>query len=121
MSTHYEIFLRPVGHNVTSDDVAADVERASGTTIRLLKSAPEIEYGGRMDTAVVEMFVEHDFEDDEDLPFSSHQYMVQFRDFGQDLHREKQTMWRVYRSLSETGRYNLFATLDLQVRADPQD
>ncbi|MBB5159518.1 hypothetical protein [Saccharopolyspora phatthalungensis] len=87
----------------------------------VVASAPEQEYGGRAATAVVEMFVGHDFEDDDDLPFSSHQYMIQFRDFEQDLDREKQTMWDAYRSISATGRYHLFATLDLQVRADPQD
>lgn len=119
MSTHYEIFLRPLVDHVSAADVADDIGRAAGTTMRLVGAAPEVEYGGRTENTVVELFVGHEFEDEEDLSFSTHQYFVQFRDFDRNLDREKQTMSATYRALAALEKYDIFATLDLQVRADP--
>lgn len=121
MSTHYDIFLRPLIDHVSSADVADDVGRAAGTAMELVSAAPEVEYGGRTESAVVELFVGHQLEDDEDLSFSTHQYFVQFRDFDRNLDREKQTMSATYRALKAMKKYDIFATLDLQVRADPRD
>lgn len=93
--------------------------RTTASPMRLVSAAPEVEYGGRTDNAVVELFVSHDFEDEQELTFSTHQYFVQFRDFDRNLDREKQTMSATYRALAALEKYDIFATLDLQVRADP--
>lgn len=56
--------------------------------MRLVSVAPEVEYGGSTESAVVELFVGHQFENEEDLNFSAHPYFVQFRDFDRNLDRE---------------------------------
>ena len=114
MSAHVEIFVRPLTAGVLAPTVAADVGELAGVT---LASDPDRsgEYVGVHGRTVVEMFVDHDLENDVGMPFADHPYMIRFRNLDHDSDEESRLMKEIYEKVVQTGRYSTFATRDLQV------
>ncbi|GDY34094.1 hypothetical protein [Gandjariella thermophila] len=113
MATYVQIFLRPLqARSVQS--VVDEVGRAVGTQLLGDPAHLENSYVGVRDGTSVELFVDHGYEDDDDMPFSSHPYMLRFRTLKRDVADARAYMERTYAALKNTGNYSMFSTYDLQ-------
>lgn len=110
-----EIFLKPLQERNTKlviDEISAIV----GTELLRNRAYQDETYTGvRGDEDIeVQLFVDHGYEDDDDMPFSSHPYMLRFRTLARDVEHARAYMERSYAALKNTGNYSLFSTYDLQ-------
>lgn len=113
MATYVQIFLRPLRERSTQA-VIDDVSRAAGTQLLDDPVHHENSYVGMREDTAVELFVDHGFDDDDDMPFSSHPYMLRFRTLTRDVEHARAYMERSYTGLKNTGNYSMFSTYDLQ-------
>jgi hypothetical protein len=117
VSSHFEIFVRPLAKGFSTQAVVDDVDTIAAVELKYDAERPN-EHVGVRDRTVVEMFVDHDIENDEGMPFADHPYMIRFRNLDHDSQKEKEYMREVYDKLVETGRYSAFSTKDLQIILD---
>ena len=114
MSTHVEIFVRPLDASMSVPAVAADIGRLTDTELTSDAEHPG-EYVGVRGRTVVEMFVDHGLENDDGMPFADHPYMIRFRNLDHDSDEECRLMKETYEKVTKTSRYSAFATRDIQV------
>jgi hypothetical protein len=113
MATYLEILLRPL----ESRPVRSVVDEVADSVETSLSREPGYEdeaYVGIRDNVAIELFVDHGHEDDGDMPFATHPYMLRFRTLARDVDQARELMERAYSSLKNTGNYSLFSTYDLQ-------
>lgn len=113
MATYVEIFLRPL-RGQSTQSVVDEVSAVVGTALLGDPTHQENSYVGMRDDTAVELFVDHGHEDDDDMPFSSHPYMLRFRTLTRDVERARAYMERSYAALKDSGKYSMFSTYDLQ-------
>jgi len=117
MSSHFEIFIRPLDEDVSTQNVVDDVGTIATVELKYDAERPD-EYVGVRDRTVIEMFVNHEIENDEGLPFADHPYMIRFRNMDNDSEEEKKYMKEVYAKLVRIEHYSAFTTKDLQIVID---
>jgi hypothetical protein len=117
MATHVEIFLRPLTTR-TTQSVVDDVSAAVGMPLLREPAYEDEAYAGLCEDVMVELFVGHGYEDDDDMPLSSHPFMLRFRSLSRDAAAAQVVLRRVYAELEKAGDYSMFATYDLQYRLD---
>ncbi|MFD2414993.1 hypothetical protein [Amycolatopsis pigmentata] len=113
MATYVEIFLKPLRERSTQ----SVLDEISAVTQAPLDANPAYEdeaYTGIRDDVEVQVFVDHGYEDDDDMPFSSHPYMLRFRTLTRDVDSARAHLERAYADLKKAGNYSMFSTYDLQ-------
>lgn len=78
----------------------------------------DVAYAGVRGDTVVELFAGHGYDDDDDMPFGSHPFMVRFRNTDRDVDAARTALGQAYTKLEAMGRYSMFATYDLQYRLE---
>ncbi|MBE1499050.1 hypothetical protein H4696_006150 [Amycolatopsis lexingtonensis] len=66
----------------TADAVVAEVSAATAVPLTLVTGYDDVAYAGVRGDTVVELFAGHGYDDDDDMPFGSHPFMVRFRNGG---------------------------------------
>ncbi|WP_410585730.1 hypothetical protein [Amycolatopsis sp. lyj-108] len=109
MTAYHEIYLRPLGERF---DVVVDLERI--LCVRFDRTPWNGFVAGASIDGEVAIEVDDDMrlENDGDIPFEDHPWMIVVRNFSRDHVAERQLADRIYQGLCETGRYSLFLTLD---------
>lgn len=113
MTTYYQVFVRSKQGDREST-LAEDVGQILGTpfhqnpsTEGLLAEAP---------TAFVDIYFEHELEDEPDLPFEEFPTSITVRDRDRNGERAKQVARSIYDGLVESGRYYCFLTYGVDHR-----
>jgi hypothetical protein len=113
MATYVEIFLRPL-HSQSIESVVSEVSSTVGAELVRDSKYDGISYVGMCDGVTVELFMDHGFDDDNDMPFSGHPYMLRFRTLTMNVEEAQSCMEQSYEKLRQTGNYSMFSTYDVQ-------
>lgn len=116
MAANYDVFVRATAQPV---DLVRDVGAVLGADAR-----PHDNGDGFLlitNDAFVDVYLEHELENDGDLPFSAFPYQITVRDREKNRDRGHHLARRIYSGLIETGRYECFIvynTMELIARSD---
>lgn len=115
MSEHHYVFVHPRSPH---EQLVADLSWACGVQMRALDSTPDLDYSANLRHAAVELELEHEYEEDQGMPFERYDSVFAVRDFNSDLGRQEATARQIYEGLASLRRYHLLLTLDVQAFID---
>ncbi|MGW7085795.1 hypothetical protein ACWGH2_20195 [Streptomyces sp. NPDC054871] len=111
MSEYHYVFVHP---GSPPDQLVADLSWACGVQLRTLDGNPDVDYCASLGYAAVELELEHEYEEDQRMPFERYDSVFAVRDFDSDIGRQEATARRIYERLASLRRYYLLLTLDVQ-------
>jgi|KBSSwiStaDraftv2_1062776.scaffolds.fasta_scaffold04318_5 hypothetical protein len=112
MTAYHQLFVRT---NKSEQVLVEDLSTASGAEICALEPpSNEIVYFGRVGNTVIEVELEHDFDDDRDLNFSAYPVLVTIRVLNAEREAEERVARDVFEKLKDIGGYDLLLVFNLQ-------
>ncbi|MHC9293481.1 hypothetical protein ACRCUN_13495 [Mycobacterium sp. LTG2003] len=112
MTAYHQIFIRT---KRPDQDLINDLSVAAGVEISPIQTVHNsITYGARLSNAVIEVQMQHEFDDDFGMPFSSYPILATIRDLGNDKAREEQTARSIFDKIENIGGYDLLLVFNLQ-------
>jgi hypothetical protein len=112
MTAYHQVFVRT---GKSEQELIEDLSSTTGADISSLQPpSNEIAYFGRVGDTVIEVELEHDFDDDRDLNFSAYPVLVTIRVLNAGRPAEERVARDVFEKLKSIGGYDLLLVFNLQ-------